>query len=88
MRTGKLNSFVALCAEGSFTSIFGVYLLGGLGIVLLAFLDLERAHLAFRLVVYWTVGMSAVWFADKALAKAREFSDDEEREELGARYQI
>lgn len=80
---------MALCAEGSFTSIFGVYLLGGLGVTLLAFLDLERAHLAFRLVVYWTVGMSAVWFADKARAKARELGGaDGERGELGARYQL
>ncbi|EIW56689.1 uncharacterized protein TRAVEDRAFT_73151 [Trametes versicolor FP-101664 SS1] len=84
-----LSYFVALCAEGSFTSIFGVYLLGGLGVTLLAFLDLDRAHLAFRLVVYWTVGMSSVWFADKVLAKARELSGfDEEHEELGARYQL
>ncbi len=34
-------------------------------------LDLELAHLAFKAVVYWTVAMSGLWFADKALGVLR-----------------
>ena len=56
---------MAFCVEQELT-IFGAYILGGVLIMLAALLDLGRAHLAFQAVVYWTVVMSAVWFADKA----------------------
>ncbi|KAM5538843.1 hypothetical protein V8D89_007565 [Ganoderma adspersum] len=52
-------------------SIFGVYILGGLLIVVAPLLDLGLAHLAFKVVVYWTVAMSGLWFADKALGALR-----------------
>ncbi|KAI0830118.1 hypothetical protein BC628DRAFT_1356496 [Trametes gibbosa] len=66
-----LTYLLALGAERTPTSIFGAYLLGGLATVLLACWDVRRAHLAFRLVVCWTVAMSALWFASKALAARR-----------------
>ncbi|KAI1781773.1 hypothetical protein LXA43DRAFT_613532 [Ganoderma leucocontextum] len=52
-------------------SIFGVYILGGLLVMLAPLLDLGLAHLAFKAVVYWTVAMSGLWFADKALGVLR-----------------
>ncbi|KAH9856287.1 hypothetical protein C2E23DRAFT_722528 [Lenzites betulinus] len=58
-------------AERKFTSVFGVYLLGGLGIMLYAWQDTARVYLAFRLVVYWTVGMPALWFAGIAYTVTR-----------------
>ncbi|KAI0651325.1 UbiA prenyltransferase family-domain-containing protein [Trametes meyenii] len=64
---GALSYLAALCAERRF-SVFGVYLLGGLLVILVPLFGVERAHLAFRAVVYGTVGMSAVWFAEKAMS--------------------
>ncbi|KAI0351668.1 hypothetical protein OH77DRAFT_1487130, partial [Trametes cingulata] len=60
----------AVLAERNF-SVFGVYLLGGLLMMVFPLVDVSRTHLAFRLVVCWTVGMSALWFADKALRLRR-----------------
>ncbi|RPD60809.1 hypothetical protein L227DRAFT_610902 [Lentinus tigrinus ALCF2SS1-6] len=52
-------------------SIFGVYLLGGLLVMVAPIVDPSLAHAAFQAVVYWTGAMSAIWFADKASAAAR-----------------
>ncbi|OSD03726.1 hypothetical protein PYCCODRAFT_1466639 [Trametes coccinea BRFM310] len=67
---GAFCYVIALCAERRLRSVFGVYLLGGLCALLLPLVDPAHAHLAFRAAVYWTVGMSAVWFADKARSVA------------------
>lgn len=58
-------------AERKFTSVFGVYLLGGLGLMVYAWLDVTRVYTAFRLVVYWTVGMPMLWFAGIAYMVTR-----------------
>lgn len=63
-------SIIAFVVERDLT-IFGVYILGGLGIILVPLFDLGLARLAFQAVVYWTLSMSAVWFADKALKAAK-----------------
>lgn len=34
-------------------------------------LDLQLTHLAFQAIVYWTMAMSGVWFATKALGVLR-----------------
>ena len=59
------HSVLAFYVECELT-IFGAYILGGAVIMLAALLDLRLAPLAFQAVVYWTVGMSVLWFADKA----------------------
>lgn len=52
-------------------SVFGVYILGGLLVMFAPLLDLQLTHLAFQAIVYWTVAMSGVWFAAKALGVLR-----------------
>ncbi|CAE7107686.1 unnamed protein product [Rhizoctonia solani] len=51
-------------ATESSVSIFGVYLVGGLGIMLSACVNPSPnwVHRAFRAVVYWTVVSAVVWF--------------------------
>ena len=60
------HSLAAFAVERAFT-VFGIYILGGLCILIAPLFDLDWAHLAFRSVVYWTITMSAIWFAEKAL---------------------
>lgn len=43
----------------------------GLLVVVTPVLNLGLAHLAFKVVVYWTVAMSGLWFANKALGVLR-----------------
>ncbi|KAI0668895.1 hypothetical protein C8Q78DRAFT_1070961 [Trametes maxima] len=71
---GALCYLAALCAERRY-SVFGVYILGGLLVMLGPLVDVGRAHPAFRAVVYWTVGMSAVWFVDRAVAWRTRLND-------------
>lgn len=65
-----IHSLLALLIERDLT-IFGIYLIGGLLVMLVPLLEISYAHLAFRAIVYWTGGMSAVWFADKGIRVLR-----------------
>jgi len=62
---GVLAYAVALFLEGS-TSVFGVYLWGGFVVMVVPCLRVQLANYAFEAIVYWTVGMSMVWFGSKA----------------------
>lgn len=57
------SSLVALTIEDPM-SIFGVYLIGGLGVMLsaCAFPSQTWVHRAFQAVVFWTVLSAGVWF--------------------------
>ena len=57
----------AFAIERAFT-VFGVYILGGLVLMIVPLFTMNLAHLAFRAIVYWTVAMSALWFVEKAVA--------------------
>ena len=61
-----VRSVLAFAVERAFT-VFGAYIIGGLCIMLVPLFDAGLTHLAFRATVYWTVSMSAVWFAEKAM---------------------
>ena len=61
-----VRSVLAFAVERAFT-VFGVYIIGGLCIMLAPLFDAGLTHLAFRAIVYWTVSMSAVWFGEKAM---------------------
>ncbi|OBZ75003.1 Lycopene elongase [Grifola frondosa] len=52
-----LAYLAAFIAEGTL-SIFGVYILGGFVGMLVASVNLEQAHVAFQLIICWTVAMS------------------------------
>ncbi|KAI0695254.1 hypothetical protein C8T65DRAFT_47557 [Cerioporus squamosus] len=67
---GAMNYLFAFVIERRLT-IFGIYILGGLLMLITPIVDLSLVHAAFQAVVYWTGVMSAVWFAEKALAAAR-----------------
>lgn len=64
-------SLLAFFLERHLT-IFGVYILGGLLMLVAPMVELTLAHAAFKAVVYWTGAMSAIWFLEKALAAARQ----------------
>ncbi len=66
-----MRSLTALLIEQQLT-VFGVYILGGLLMMVAPIVDLSLAHAAFQAVVYWTGVMSAIWFAEKAVAAARQ----------------
>ncbi|KAF8711785.1 UbiA prenyltransferase family, partial [Rhizoctonia solani] len=57
------TALVTEATEGSI-SIFGVYLVGGLGLMLSACVNPSPiwVHRAFQAIVYWTVVSSVVWF--------------------------
>ncbi len=65
-----MRSLTALLIERQLT-VFGVYILGGLLMMVAPIVDLSLAHAAFQAVVYWTGVMSAIWFAEKAVVAAR-----------------
>ncbi|KAI8972598.1 hypothetical protein BD414DRAFT_469295 [Trametes punicea] len=67
---GTLCYLAALYAEHAF-SIFGAYLVGALAVMLLPLLVPAQAHRAFRVIVYWTVAMSAVWLLEKSVSSGR-----------------
>ncbi|CAE6424179.1 unnamed protein product [Rhizoctonia solani] len=62
---------LALLTE-TFASIFGIYLIGGLGLMLSVCVvpTPSWVHQAFRVIVVWTVGMSALWFGAKLTKKS------------------
>ncbi|TFK82397.1 hypothetical protein K466DRAFT_500411 [Polyporus arcularius HHB13444] len=67
---GAMSYLTALLIERQLT-VFGVYILGGLLMLVAPITDLSLAHAAFQLVVYWSGVMSAIWFAEKAVAAVR-----------------
>ncbi|TFK81733.1 hypothetical protein K466DRAFT_531397 [Polyporus arcularius HHB13444] len=67
---GAVSYLTALFIERQLT-VFGVYILGGLLMMVPPIVDLSLAHAAFQAVVYWTGVMSAIWFAQKAVVAAR-----------------
>ena len=60
----------AFAVERAFT-VFGIYILGGLALMIVPLFMLNLAHLAFRAIVYWTVAMSALWFVEKAVTTTK-----------------
>jgi len=62
---GALAYLVAFATE-EFPSIFGVYLLVGLLLMLSVYIRTDLAHRVFQVLVFWTVGMVMLWFGAKA----------------------
>ncbi|QRW11839.1 UbiA family prenyltransferase [Ceratobasidium sp. AG-Ba] len=62
---------VALTTESP-ASIFGAYLAGGLGVMLSVCVYPSPAwvHRAFQVIVFWTVGMSVLWFGARLGGKS------------------
>ncbi|KAG9014774.1 hypothetical protein FRB94_010621 [Tulasnella sp. JGI-2019a] len=55
---------IGVASEG-WRSVFGAYLVGGLVLTIAPVLNLDWTHQAFKLVVYWTVVMSMIWFGEQ-----------------------